>query len=226
MPKKRNKEEKPLLPVLHIYCEGEKTEPNYLHGYIAQRFSGSRLLQVIKIEKTNKNTPVQLVEEAINKQKQQQKSGATEDIFWVVYDRESKQKYADALHTEARHKANAKKIKIALSNVCFEVWILLHFQSSVPSYFNYDDLRKNSQLCEYFRQQGLSDYDKGSQDIFKIVSPHIETARKRAKQLNTQTQNSADASAKEPHQFNPYTDVYKLLDAIDEFGNEFVHKKS
>ncbi len=164
---------------------------------------------------------MQLVEEAIEKQKEQQKAGATEDIFWLVYDRESKQKYIDDLHTKARQKADAKHIQIALSNVCFEVWLLLHFQETVPPYSNYDDLRKNSPLRQYCREHELSDYDKGSKKLFKIVSAQIGTARTRAKQLNAQTQNSADAAAKQPHQWNPYTDMYKLLDAIDTFGDEF-----
>jgi hypothetical protein len=216
MPKKRNKAEKQPFRVFHIYCEGEKTEPNYLRSYIAKRFPGYRLLVVI--EPTKKNTPVQLVEEAIEKQKERQKEGATEDIFWVVYDRESEQKYTNDRHTKAREKAQAKNIQIALSNVCFEVWLLLHFQQTVPPYSNYDDLLKNSPLRQYCREHGLNDYDKGSKDIFKIVSAQIETARTRAKQLNAQTQNSADAAATQPHQWNPYTDMYKLLDTIDEFA--------
>ncbi len=224
MPKKRNKAEKQPFRVFHIYCEGEKTEPNYLRSYIVQRFPGCRLL--IVIEPTNKNTPVQLVEEAIEKQKEQQKAGATEDIFWVVYDRESEQGYTNDRHTKAREKAQAKDIQIALSNVCFEVWLLLHFQETVPPYSNYDDLIRNSPLRQHFCKHGLSDYDKGSKDIFKIVSAQIGTARTRAKQLNTQTQNSADAAATQPHQWNPYTDVYKLLDAIDEFGRNTLARQN
>jgi len=62
MPKKRCRHSIPLKPNLHIYCEGEKTEPNYIRSYIETRFPGTRLSPV---RRTRKNTPVQLVEEAI-----------------------------------------------------------------------------------------------------------------------------------------------------------------
>lgn len=51
--------------VMYIYCEGEKTEPLYLDAYISER--SKKTLSVFKIPKTRKNTPEQLVNEAVNK---------------------------------------------------------------------------------------------------------------------------------------------------------------
>ena len=90
MPKPKKRERQELKPRLHIFCEGEKTEPNYLNLYIGAVLPGTKL---IIVEKTNKNTPVQLVEEAL-KAKAKEPDG---DIFWVVYDREGQAKYPDAL---------------------------------------------------------------------------------------------------------------------------------
>ncbi|MCV6639264.1 RloB family protein [Candidatus Albibeggiatoa sp. nov. NOAA] len=218
MPKKRNKVKRNLKPVLHIYCEGEKTEPNYISGYINQKFPTNRRLQVIKVEPTKKNTPKQLVDEAIKKDK----DCPADDIFWVVYDRESEQKYKQPIHKEAYNKAQKHGINIALSNVCFEVWLLLHFQSSVAHYHSDDDLRKNSSLRQEFKKRGLKDYEKGNPNIFHIISSNIDNARQRAKKLNQNTINSADVSWTKPYQLNPYTDMYKLLDAIDEFGEQYI----
>ena len=63
MPKKKKNNNKSTEPVLHIYCEGEKTEPIYINGYIDYFYSEHR--NILVVEDTNKNTPVQLVETAI-----------------------------------------------------------------------------------------------------------------------------------------------------------------
>lgn len=107
MPKKRDRTEKLLLPVLHIYCEGAKTEPNYIQGYLDSKFSGNRLLKVrpIQIEPTKKNTPKELVEVAVLAKND--KNTPEGDKFWVVYDREGKHKYSDKIHETAYQ--NAKK---------------------------------------------------------------------------------------------------------------------
>ncbi|MEA3544220.1 MAG: RloB family protein [Thermodesulfobacteriota bacterium] len=209
MPKKRDAGRKSPNPRLHIFCEGEKTEPNYLRGYVEGKFPGTRLSPV---RQTSKNTPVQLVEEAI-KEKGNNPSG---DLFWVVFDREAENKYADALHNEARTKAKAAGVNIAFSNVCFEVWILLHFQTNVATYSSYSDLLKQSSLKTH-----IKDYDKGKKRLF--TETEISTARRNAEALNKRTKVGADPAWRHPYQWNPYTDVYKLLDAIDGFGRKYIH---
>ena len=103
MPKPRKPSKLKPLKTLKIFCEGEKTEPNYLKGYIATLDNETRK-SVVEIEKTRKNTAVQLVEEAIKAKKSSQ--SLPEDEFWVVYDRESVAKYPDELHAKAFDKAN------------------------------------------------------------------------------------------------------------------------
>lgn len=58
MPKNKEKRRKkiPLKPVFKIFCEGEKTEPLYIKGYINYFHSDQR--RIIVVEKTEKNTPV------------------------------------------------------------------------------------------------------------------------------------------------------------------------
>lgn len=208
MPKRRGSARRSLRPRLHIFCEGEKTEPNYLRGYIERNFLGTKLAPV---RETSKNTPVQLVEEAI-KEKNNNPPG---DLFWVVFDREAENKYTDALHNEARNKAKAAGVKIAFSNVCFEVWILLHFQANVAAYSSFSSLWRLSNLKDH-----IKDYDKAKKRIFS--EEEVFAARKNAKTLNKRTKDGADPAWRYPYQWNPYTDVYKLLDAIDAFGETFI----
>lgn len=206
MPKKRGHRSIPLKPNLHIYCEGEKTEPNYIRGYIETRFPGTRLSPV---RSTLKNTSVQLVEEAIKAKE----NSPADDFFWVVFDREAVNKYPDALHAKAREKAKRNGIQIAFSNVCFEVWLLLHFEKTAKAYSSYDDLRKRSLLRKH-----IPGYEKGAKHSF--TKEQISAARANAKKMNKQTKSGADPSWNKPYQWNPYTDVYTLLDAIDAFGTQ------
>ncbi len=64
MPKTRAKGTTPLGSVLHIFCEGEKTEPNYINAYMEKTHPENRLL--VRVETCSKNTPVQLVEAAVS----------------------------------------------------------------------------------------------------------------------------------------------------------------
>ncbi|MFA5984762.1 MAG: RloB family protein [Methylococcaceae bacterium] len=221
MPKSRkNRFQQKLKPVLRIYCEGAKTEPNYIQGYLNKFFPANRRLQVVKIEDTKKNTPKQLVQVAVKAKKDANKKGLNDSI-WVVYDRESPAKYPDALHLEAYKLAQTYEICIALSNVCFEVWLLLHFKDTAAPYSCYDDIRSNSILRQELQTRGLTDYDKGEGTIFNLFSEEdIKNARNRAKQMNSQTLQSADPTRNYPFQLNPYTDVYMLLDRIDKFASE------
>jgi hypothetical protein len=214
MPKNNDRPKKEVKPVLHIFCEGEKTEPNYLNGYIDKFYPTIRPL--IKIEPTKKNTPKELVTEALTFKKK----SPDWDFFWVAYDRESEQKYTDNHHAQAYDKAQNNTISLAISNVCFEVWLLLHFQETTKPYSNYDDLRDNSKLRNYCKQRGLPDYDKGNKAIFGVLKENeIRDARIRANRINKQTEESAAPSRTKPYQWNPYTGVYKLLFAIDKFAS-------
>lgn len=215
MPKKIDKKIRPLLAKMHIYCEGEKTEPNYIEKYLRKNFAGNRRRELIRVEPTTKNTPLELVTEAIAHKKRPDCPPG--DQFWVVYDRESIQKYPDATHLKAIQKARAAGIDVALSNVCFELWLLLHFRDNTASFSSYDDLMGNSQLKAELKKIGINKYDKGKAAVFDIVSDNIGEARIRAVKMNKATEKSAAAGVREPHLLNPYTDMHLLLDAIDKF---------
>lgn len=214
MPKPRKAHTQKPLKTLRIFCEGEKTEPNYLNGYI-KTLNDSARKSVVAVEDTRKNTAVQLVDEAI-KFKESPVS-LSEDEFWVVYDRESTAKYPDALHAEARQKAARAGIKIAICNVCFEYWLLLHFVETDAPYSCFDELIQKSTLRAAFRQAYGSDYGKSVRSLFDKLKDRLPSARQRAHRLNDSGKATADPARCEPHHINPYVGIVELLDAIDEF---------
>lgn len=217
MPKKRLKQVLRVKPIMHIFCEGEKTEPNYLKRYIENNFSyNTSRREVISIEPTNKTTPLQLVKEAIHFR--YKKDLTPDDTFWVVYDRESIRKYKDEQHAEAMAIANKENINIVISNVCFELWLLLHFDQNTTYYESCDDLLKNSPLKARIKELGFDNYDKSDERIFSLIFDNIPEAKKRAIRMNHFTKQHAEKENLPPYQLNPFTNFYELLDAIDNFN--------
>lgn len=167
-----------------------------------------------------KNTPVALVEEAIkerDKAKRDEEALAT-DEYWVVYDRESVNKYADALHQQAFDLAKSNTLHVVLSNVCFEYWILLHFIDSAISANCCDDVIKDNRFVSALRGADILSYSKTDAGLARKIVSHVATARDRAKRINEQTKKSAPAAdIDKPYRLNPYTNMYELLDAIDTY---------
>ena len=215
MPKKRHVM-RSIRPVFYIFCEGEKTEPYYLEHYIRCHCAGFRsvLVNQIKIPKTKRTDPNSLVGQAI---KQKNKSPTPDkDRYWCAYDREAENVVHKSIHIKAFNAASENGIEIAFSNVCFEVWLLLHKQDGCASYISCDDLLKRSALKKLF-----PGYAKGCRRKFE--SADIAHARKHAVKMNAQTCNVKvqELPAKiDPCRLvnlNPYTNFYQLLDAIDTF---------
>lgn len=215
MPRKRKKSDKVPLPTLRIYCEGEKTEPTYLKEYLRSIPNHTRKT-VVSVETTDKNTPVQLVEVAIAA-KDSPKS-LPEDEFWVVYDRESISKYSEGLHEKAMNKADGNGVNVALNNVCFEYWLLLHFVETSAPYSSFDDLRKKSPLNDEVKKRCGANYDKSSRDLFPKIQGDVEVARTRGSNLNAAGINAASYNKTRAYQINPFVGMVLLLDAIDDFS--------
>lgn len=209
MAKKNRKLEKRM----HIFCEGSKTEPMYLQGYIDE--FASNKAKLINIPDIKYNTPIALVRAAIRHKESEYTTD--DDEIWVIYDRESVAKYSHALHHEAWTLAVDNNIKVSLSNVCFELWILQHFAFKNTPYSCFDDLKKNSSLKKDLLSVGIKNYDKADVNLYKQIRGGIPNARLRAKALNKQSFNAAPSNIDKPFQLACYTNVNELLDAIDLF---------
>lgn len=209
MPKKKNKRNKKVASVFHIFCEGEKTEPYYINDYIKHHHSEHR--NIVVVEETNKNTPVQLVDIAIKERSN------INDVYWVVFDRESITKYSHELHSNARKKAEDNNILIAFSNVCFELWFLLHFNYSTASYDSCKNLLKNSSLKKLLRDREIRDYEKGFPYLFDKLKDNVKDAIVNSERLKKEMLKSSDPQRDSVSQLNPYTDVHELFIDIKNF---------
>jgi RloB-like protein len=109
-----------------IYCEGEKTEPSYFDGLA--RFLRSPLIHIEIGEQ--QADPKGLVELAIAHREQAKKAArkqADDNLLfnevWCVFDVDQHARLPDAIQ-----KAAASSIDLAVSNPCFELWLLIHFR--------------------------------------------------------------------------------------------------
>ena len=211
MPKQKRNRNIEVASVFKVFCEGEKTEPLYINGYINYFHSNNR--KIILVEDTKYNTPVQLVDVAI----EAKNKGIEGDIVWVVFDRESTAKYPHELHLSARNKANANGIEIAFSNVCFEYWLLLHFSYSAAPYSSCDDLLNRSNLKSELKRLGINHYDKGLPLIFDKLKELYLNAVTNASRLKTQALSAAENDRELPHYLNPYVDVHELFQDMQNF---------
>lgn len=215
MPKKKPNNNKLLKPAFHVFCEGEKTEPYYIRGYIKYFHSDKR--NILLVEYTKKNTPVQLVEVAIEHKKTTTKN----DVYWVVFDRESVSKYPHELHLQARNLANKHNIEIGFSNVCFEFWLLLHMEYSTATYDSCNDLLQQSNLKALLKERGIDSYDKGFAHLFDKLKNNdgVSTAIRNADKVIQTILSTAEKGKELPHYLKPYTDVHHLFIDMGNFIN-------
>lgn len=109
-----------------VLCEGEVTEPRYFKDL---RIELRASLVEIEIEGHGEG-PKTLVERAALRKKESDHHARKErdaylayDEIWCVFDVDEHAKLADA-----RQQARDNSIEVAISNPCFELWALLHFQ--------------------------------------------------------------------------------------------------
>lgn len=199
-PRKKPGSRQPEKKLL-IFCEGakDKSESAYFKALIKDRynFRGNKI-EVVKVIDTDINTGKQLVAFAKNMREMQT------DELWIVYDKDGYTK-----HAETFNYAKSNNIKIAFSSISFEYWILLHFQKTSKPFSKSDDIIHDlKHSCNY-------DYEKTSKSVYQDTKNELPVAIDRAAWIQKyQLQSNAHNKI---FNFNPYTDIDKLIKAIDSF---------
>lgn len=111
---------------LLVFCEGERTEPEYLDALRREPDVRTAAAVDIRIDQHCAGSkPVALVRRAIAARDQALQSGGEIDEFWCVFDVECPQPHPGLL--AAVNLAADHDIHLAISNPCFELWLVLHF---------------------------------------------------------------------------------------------------
>jgi len=182
-----------------IVCEDHKSAPNYFEALKKHFNLSATSIQVVG--SGGRTQPLQVVTRAVElKENAADEESGTEpfDEVWCVIDGD----FGDKINN-ARAKAKAKGVELAISTKCFEYWVLLHFEESATPTTNCDA------VVTSLRKKHLPKYEKGSCD-FRAIVKQVHVARERAEKLRKPGIGRGD----QPENQDPCTEVYKLINAI------------
>lgn len=169
-----------------VYCGGARTEPDYLAG-LKQQLRRSNV--TIKVRSTGVD-PAGLARTAAAYRDQRP---AVFDETWCVVDTDEFD-IAAAADVAAKHRVN-----LAVSNPCFELWLLLHHTDCQGYCDGCSDVQRR--LRQY-----VPDYDKARLE-FSRFAPGVNDAVVRARKLEpTGT----------AHSRNPSSGIGRLVETIME----------
>ena len=183
MLRRRKPFREPRLRIL-IVREGTRTEPEY---FMDMR---NRERSLVDLDIRPGGDPKALVERAAFLRKESERRARKDaneryEHVWCVFDVDEHAHLAEALQ-----QARDNRIDVAMSNPCFELWALLHFQDQRA----WIDRSAVQHLC----RQHMPGYKKRLP--CDVLHPRVDDARRRAIELG-----QGD---------NPSTTVYRLVDII------------
>ncbi len=120
--------------------------------------------------------------------------------WWAVFDRDKHPGFNDVINLAKQH----SDIYVAYSNVCFELWILLHFQYMEAAIGQRDYCKKLSVLLG-------KKYEKNDTDIYDLIKDKEPVAIKNAKKLEAMHNKNG---VKSPFRRDPSTTVYRLVERL------------
>jgi hypothetical protein len=186
-----------------IVCEDGKSAPNYFEA-LKKHFALSAT-SIRVVGGGGRTQPKQVVARAIEiKQLAASPKSGTEpfDQVWCVIDGDFGSKIDNA-----RNSANANGIELAISTMCFEYWILLHFEENDVSTHDCDE------MVNRLKGSHLPDYEKGKCDFQEVVAT-VDEACERAERLRRPGIARGDL----PEKQNPCSEVYRLIKALRASG--------
>ena len=216
--KKRQIEIKEPVTYFYIFCEGERTEPNYFEKMksIINKDAMYKDSVNIEIVGTGMNTlsVLKYAKEYIKRNK------INQGEVWCVYDKDDF-KPTNFNDTEKNMKdLNEQELHYhaAWSNECIEYWFILHFvfftaNSNRRYYFEY--------LNKKFLELGFGKYKKNDTDIFNILTEYgnpkqaIKWAEKRLD----------DCQGKTPADSVPATKVHILVQELVKYFPENIKSR-
>ena len=188
-----------------ILCEDEKSSLLYFKGFKKDE-EFKRKLQAIDIEVYHPHnySPVGLFEEAKEKIKKAKAEKNPYDETWLVFDKDGHQNIEHVY--EAIRQSKSKIIKIAISNICFEYWVLLHFEYTTKGFKNYDEIEKYLNKKKYFDKYAKKD------DYFPFLKEKLEQAINHNKKLFESLKDEPDFH--KPYNLFAYTNIFELIKSI------------
>lgn len=137
---KRTTETTPVRKTFRIYSEGKSTEPVYVDA-IKRLPEFAEVISIDIVVERMGAAPMTLVEAARDDKR---KDSLDIDHYWCVFDVESPKPHPH-LH-RAQQMARDNGIQLAVSNPCFELWLVLHLQDQTAHLTTDDAIRLRAKL--------------------------------------------------------------------------------
>ena len=136
---------RPVKKTIVVVCEGGKSEPQYI-GALAQEAEVFEHAAVdLQIDGTGGEVPLTLVRRAVDLATRDPKEHGEIDEVWCLFDVEWPRNHPNLPQALALARANG--IKLAISNPCFELWLILHFQDS-SAWLDNTQARRTRRSCD------------------------------------------------------------------------------
>ncbi|MCP3936882.1 MAG: RloB domain-containing protein [Actinomycetia bacterium] len=198
---KRSPGRQPQRRVIRVLTEGEVTEPHYL-TLLARKHRHTITIQHDK--DSAGSAPLTLVQEARRQQKaskrRRKSDGPDFDEIWCAFDTDEHLNIAQAI-AEARD----AEVKVARSNPCSELWLVLHVEDHNANVHRHDIQRRATDL-------GLTDGKSiCGTEAEETLMANTQSAVDRAQHIDDRHGNDGSPAGE-----NPSSGMWRLVEAIEQ----------
>lgn len=206
--RKKTKHYHNLSSKIFVWSHAEKAEIDYF-----QDFKNHLRTHQLVPKKKVLGSPQELIDHIINwRIKENKISKEDGDQVWCVFDVDDFYSHNPQSLLSSIKKAKKNNIKIAFSNECFELWILLHFKTVSAPVFRNNLCRDINKL---FKKNKLKDFKSKNQKVFDELLPFQEMAIKNSKKLLSVKYNKIKWEWFLSEKGNPSTTVHLLVQEIN-----------
>ena len=182
-----------------IVCEDEKSSKIYFESFKRDEKLKRKLASVdIQVVHPKDNSPVGLVEAAKLLKKKAKRQRNSYDKIYIVLDRDRHANMDKAMNT-----AKDNKMEFMLSVICFESWILLHFEKTTKVFSKCD------KVISYIKNNHFKEYQK-NKNSYEFLKGKTNTAIKNGKWCIKQNKNDINRG-KKIHLLSAYTNIHELV---------------
>ena len=179
-----------------VVTEGAVTEPGYLRTFdrLHGDQSSARLVVI-----GGAGDPRAVVERAIDESKELKRDPlGSRDTVWAMFDRDEHPRF-----DEAKDMAHGNGVRLAVSNPCFELWGILHYQEYDAPLDRHECQRMLGELCPSYSNRKGKIFDDP-----EVIGSKYRDAVGRAEGSLTRRREEGNPEG------NPSTTVHRLTEHI------------
>lgn len=185
-----------------VYCEGARTEPDYLKAL--QREPEIHDIASVDIQIADDPqgaVPYTLVSAAVDFKSRSSEEAGEVDEIWCLFDVEYPDKHPNLNAAVAL--AEESGVQVAISNPCFELWLALHFKH------HREQLRTDEAVALRHSRDGTADTDKGVDGT--VYMPKRNAAARHARYLARMHERNETHFPDD----NPSSGMFRFLETVE-----------